>query len=100
MPITNFTGKPLGSFATLSASNAVTLTYPEGTDFVLLEAHQHDVRITFDGTTPTTSLGFLIKKDTPYVVNVGKEATIKLCSVSDDPAIYVQSFRKMEDVNT
>ena len=100
MGITNFTGKPLGSLATLSASAAVTLTYPDGTDFVLMEAHQHDVRITFDGTAPTTTLGFLIKKDTPYVVNVGKESTIKIHSVSDDPTIYVQAFRTMEDVNT
>ena len=100
MAITNFTGQRLGSFTTVSCSTAATITYPSGSDFLLIEAHQHPVRITFDGTTPTASLGFRLAADTPYVVSVGQETTLKMIATADDPPVYIQAFRTKEDVNT
>lgn len=100
MGITNFTGQRLGAFTTISASVAVTITYPDGADFLLIEAHQHPVRITFDGTTPTAGLGFRLASDTPYIVSVGQETTLKMIATADDPTVYIQAFRTKEDVNT
>ena len=100
MAITNFNGRPTGAFATLSASVAVTVTYPDLTDFLLIESHQHPVRVTFDGTTPTSTVGFRLAADTPYKVMVGDGVTLKMIATADDPTVYVQAFRTIEDVNT
>ena len=100
MGLTNFTGQRLGSFTTLSCSAAVTLSWADGADFLLVESHQHPVRVTFDGTTPTATLGFRLAADTPYVINVGQETTLKMIATADDPTVYVQAFRTKEDVNT
>lgn len=100
MGITNFTGQRLGAFTTISCSVAVTVTYPDGADFLLIESHQHPVRITFDGTAPTDTLGFRLASDTPYVVSVGQETTLKMIATADDPTVYIQAFRTKEDVNT
>lgn len=89
----------LGAMYTVSASAAVTLTYPALTDFLLIEPKSHDLSITFDGSTPTATDGFHITKDVPNTVWVGPDMVIKIFAKSDDPAIYVQPFRSKLDEN-
>ena len=100
MGLTNFTGQRLGSLTTIACTVATTLTWPDGTDYLLLQSHSHPIHITFDGTNPTASLGFHLNADTPYVINVGQETTLKAIATSGDPVVIVQAFRTKEDVNT
>lgn len=101
MGITGFTGIRVGSMQTQALSNhtAVTITPPSDSDFILIECHQHDMRITFDGSAPTTSYGFKLNKDTPYRVDVGLGTTIKLIAIENNPNCYWQAFRVKRDDN-
>ena len=85
---------------TVSASTAVTVTWPELTDFLLIEPVGHDLAMTFDGSTPTISNGYLVKKNQTETVYVGPEMILKIIAKSDDPVINIQPFRKLADVNT
>jgi hypothetical protein len=99
MAITGFTGQRIGTLQTtaLNNSTSVTLTIPEGADFILLESHQHNARITFDGTNPTTTVGFKLAKDTPYRISVGQDTVIKLIAIENNPNCYWQAFRTKRD---
>jgi hypothetical protein len=101
MGITGFTGIRVGDMQTITLVNhtAQTITPPDTTDFILLEASAHDVRITFDGSNPTASVGFLLQKDTPYRIDVGLGTTLKLIATADSPACYWQAFRVKRDDN-
>lgn len=101
MAIVGFTGIPLNTMQTFTASNsaATTLSIPEGADFILIEGHQHDLRIRFDGTDPTTTVGFKIPKDTPTTVYVGIGTTIKITAIENHPAVYWQAWRVKKDDN-
>jgi hypothetical protein len=89
----------LGAMYTVSASAAVTLTYPALTDYLLIEPKSHDLSITFDGSTPTSTAGFHITKDIPTPVWVGPDMVLKIYAKSGNPAIYVQPFRSKLDEN-
>lgn len=101
MAISGFNGIPLNTMQTFTASNsaATTLSVPDGADFILIEGHQHDLRIRFDGTDPTSHIGFKIPKDTPTTVYVGIGTTIKIIAVENSPAVYWQAWRVMRDNN-
>lgn len=90
----------LGSMATISASVAVTVTYPAGTDYLLVQPYQHDLKVTFDGTAPAIDRGFTIPKDVATAVYVPEEATLKMIALSDDPVICIQAFRTLHDRDT
>lgn len=92
--------KALGPLTTISASVAVTITWPELTDFLLVHPVGHDLSVTYDGTTPTIDVGFIIKKDQTNEVYVGPEMVMKIAAKSGDPVINIQPFRKLADVNT
>ena len=92
--------KALGPLTTISASVAVTITWPELTDFLLVHPVGHDLSVTYDGTTPTIDIGFIIKKDQTNEVYVGPEMVMKIAAKSGDPVINIQPFRKLADVNT
>ena len=92
--------KALGPLTTISASVAVTVTWPELTDFLLVHPVGHDLSVTYDGTTPTIDVGFIIKKDQTNEVYVGPEMLMKIAAKSGDPVISIQPFRKLADVNT
>lgn len=92
--------KITGPMYTVSASVAVTVTWPELTDFLLIEPIAHDLAMTFDGSTPTSTNGYLVKKDVTETVYVGPEMILKIIAKSDDPVINIQPFRKLADVNT
>lgn len=98
MAITGFTGQALNTMQTIAdASTAQTITPPAGTDFIILEAHQHDLRVRLDGTAPTTTVGFKIVKDTPVKIDIGQEVTVKIIATSDSPAVYWQAFKTKRD---
>lgn len=99
MAITGFTGIRLGAMQTIALSNSVatTITPPEGCDFILFECHQHNARIRFDGTAPTTTVGFQLAKDTPFQIEIGLDTTIKVIAIENSPDCYVQAFRVKRD---
>jgi len=45
----------------LTPTTAESLTIPEGSEFAYLQADAGDVRVTLDGTTPSSTNGLLIK---------------------------------------
>lgn len=98
MAITGFTGQALNTMQTIAdASTAQTITPPAGTDFIILEAHQHDIRVRLDGTAPTVEIGFSITKDTPVKIDIGQDVTVKLIAKSDSPPVYWQAFKTKRD---
>lgn len=100
MAITGFTGQALNTMQTIADATTVqSITPPEGTDFVIVEAHQHDIRVRFDGTDPTSTVGFKIVKDTPTMVSYGQDVTIKLIAIENGPAVYWQAFKTKRDNN-
>lgn len=99
MAITGFTGQRLGTLQTLALVNhtPATITPPAGADFIVLQVHQHDANITFDGTAPTTSIGFKLAKDTPFKIDVGQDTTLQIVALSDNPNCYWQAFKTKKD---
>lgn len=98
MAITGFTGQALNTMQTIAdASTVQTITPPAGTDFVILEAHQHDLRVRFDGTDPTSTVGFKIVKDNPVKIDYGQDVTIKIIAMENGPAVYWQAFKTKRD---
>lgn len=101
MAITDFTGIMLNTMQSLHLvnGNAYTITVPDTTDFVMVEAVGHPVRIRFDGVDPTATVGFTIPKDTATRVDIGIGTTIKIIAQSDTPVVHWQAFRTKRDVN-
>lgn len=98
MAITGFSGQALNTMQTIADATTVqTITPPAGTDFILIEAHQHDIRVRFDGTDPTTTVGFKIVKDTPTQITYGQHVTIKIIAIENGPAVYWQAFKTKRD---
>lgn len=99
MAITGFTGQRLGTLQTQALTNhsAVTITPPDGADFLILQVHQHDAMITFDGTAPTSSIGFKLTKDTPFKIDIGQDTTIKIIALQNSPNAYWQAFKTKKD---
>ena len=98
MAITGFTGQALNTMQTIAdASTAQTITPPAGTDFIMLEAHSHNIRVRLDGTEPTTTVGFTIYKNIPTKIEIGQDVTVKLIATSDHPPVYWQAFKTKRD---
>ena len=56
-----FGGVPIGSHTQTAAISAATaIAVPKGARYILIQCATQNVRITFDGTTPTATVGFLI----------------------------------------
>jgi hypothetical protein len=102
MSVTGFTGIRVGMMQTTELNNAtpVTLTPPADADYIFLEVHAHDMRITYDGSAPTTTVGFKFNKDVTYRVDVGLGTTIRAIALSGTPSCYWQAFRVKRDDNT
>lgn len=99
MAISGFTGQRIGTLQTQALTNhtAVTITPPDGADFIVLQVHQHDANITFDGTNPTTTVGFKLAKDTPFKIDIGQDTTLKLIAIENSPNCYWQAFKTKKD---
>ena len=58
---TAYGGVPIGSHTQTAAISAATaIAVPKGARYILIQCATQNVRITFDGTTPTATVGFLI----------------------------------------
>ena len=71
---------PVGShYDGTDISSAVTLTPATGATKLMIQALDQAVRITLDGTTPTTVKGFqLAAGDPAIIIPLGKDTTIKV----------------------
>lgn len=101
MAITDFTGIMLNTLQTVALSNhtAQTITPPDTSDFIMIEANGHPIRIRFDGVDPTATVGFTIPKDTATRVDVGIGTTLKIVAQANNPNVYWQAFRTKRDSN-
>jgi len=59
-------------------SSAATLTAADGATKLLIQALDQNVRLTLDGTTPTTSKGFQLQAGEPPVMIWAAGSTIKV----------------------
>lgn len=101
MAISGYTGQRLGAHTTdATVSTATTITPEAGSDFILLEATSQSIRITFDGTTPTATTGFLLTAGTTYRIDVGQDTTIKIIEVAASASVQWQCFRTKRDNDT
>lgn len=68
--------RPVGSHAQdATISSATTLTPAAGARSLLIQAINQNVRMTLDGTTPTTTKGFQLKAgDPPVLVFISEDA--------------------------
>ena len=62
----------------LVATAVVSLTVPAGVNQAVVQADGQALRFTLDGTTPTTSLGFLIPAGTSITLSAADAAAAKL----------------------
>lgn len=70
---------------------AVTLTPPATANALLIQATAQNVRYTLDGTTPTASVGFLLRSDDqPLVIDLGPGMTIKVIEVAATATVEYQ----------
>jgi len=63
---------PVGDHTqTSSLASATPITIPAGATKVIMQTQTKDVRFTLDGTTPTTTKGFLlVANDPPFIVHL------------------------------
>lgn len=74
-----------------SISSAVTLTPPATANALLIQATGQNVRYTLDGTTPTASVGFVLRQDDqPLIVDVGAGMEIKVIQESATATVQYQ----------
>jgi len=71
---------PLGSHVDGTViSSATTLTPPAAATKLLIQAMAQNIRITFDGTTPTATTGFQLKAEDPMLlIPLGDAMVIKV----------------------
>jgi hypothetical protein len=71
---------PIGSHSDgVDVSSAVTLTPPTGATKLLIQALDTNLRVTLDGTTPTTAKGFqLVAGDPPLLIPLGINTIVKV----------------------
>ena len=70
---------PIGShYDGTAISSEVTLTPPDGAYKLMIQALGQNVRLTLDGTTPTSSKGFQLKAGDPAVMIWVAGSTVKV----------------------
>ena len=60
--------RPVSTHTQVGCAAATTITIPDGANGMLVQCGTQNVRYTIDGTTPTTTVGFLLNKDTNPVL--------------------------------
>ncbi len=74
--------------ATLSA--AVTLTAPAGANTLWMSVETQNVRVRFDGTAPTATVGLLLYAGQTYILAVSALQAFKLIEVAASAVINYQ----------
>ena len=87
--------EPIGAHVDgTTISSAVTLTPPDGAAKLLIQALVQNIRITFDGTAPTVSLGFQLKAEDPMLlIPLGDDMVVKVIEETATADIQIQWAR-------
>lgn len=84
---------PLGYEAITGLSAAKTLTVPAGAVFALIRGEDQDIRWTDDGTTPSTSVGQVLRLEDPAMWYAGDLTKLKFFE-DDATALMKVSYYK------
>lgn len=75
-------------------ASAQTLSVPAGATLLLVQCETQNVRLRFDGTAPTASVGFVVKAgNDPVVYRVNDETVIKAIEVATTAVLNGQFYR-------
>ena len=74
--------------ATLNA--AVTMTAPAGANTLWMSVETQNVRVRFDGTAPTATVGLLLYAGQTYILGVAALQAIRLIEVAASAVINYQ----------
>ncbi len=75
-------------------ATAQTLTVPAGATLLLVQAETQNVRLRFDGTAPTASIGFVVKAaNDPIAYPVNDGMVIKAIEVATTAVLQGQFYR-------
>lgn len=72
--------------ATISAATAFA-SPPTGATAVLVQAETQNIRVTCDGTTPTATVGMLVKTTSDGVIITGDIAKLQVIEVTASAAV-------------
>lgn len=83
---------PVGAHSSgATISSATTLTAPTGATKILIQALTQNVRLTLDGTAPTTTLGFqLLAGAQPLLIPLGNATTVKVIEEAATASLQYQ----------
>jgi hypothetical protein len=87
---------PIGAHTidtTISAST--TLTPTTGADVITIQPLTQNVRITFDGTTPTATTGFQMVASTIYVLDIAPNTVLKIIEETATASVQYQFGQSM-----
>lgn len=91
-----FAGKPLrpvGSHTQVAdVSSATTIPVVAGGKHVLLQAKTQAITVTFDGTAPTASKGFLVPAGDALFIEANDGMTIKVIETAGTGSVEYQWF--------
>lgn len=89
----NFSFNPVGSITrNASITSATSITISPTASGIFLQADTGDVRFTFDGTTPTSTLGLILKNGASATrLDLQPGTVVKVISASG--AINYQQFK-------
>lgn len=77
-----------------SAKAFSTLTTPAGAEYVQIQARTQDIYCTDDGTTPTSSNGFLLRTtDAPLMLPLPVASSMKCIEAAASASLIVSFYR-------
>ncbi len=82
---------PVAGFQTLTPATATGLTVPAGASFAYITVRTNDVRWRDDGTSPTTTVGMLLKAN-EVLVYKGDLSAIEFIDVGAASAVDVAYY--------
>ena len=80
---------PKGDQRITSLAAATALTVPAGANMAVLQAETQNIRVVFDGSTPTTTKGLLLKTTDEPLIFEGDLSQIKVIEVTASAALNV-----------
>jgi len=84
---------PVGDHtSTSSVSTATEITIPAGANRIMMQAATKSVRVTFDGTTPTTTVGFLLTAGNDPLIFPVQGCTLTAIEIAATAVLNYQFF--------
>ena len=83
---------PKGDQRITSLAAATALTVPAGANMVVLQAETQNVRVVFDGSTPTATKGMILKTTDEPLVFEGDLSQIKAIETAASAALTATYF--------